>query len=103
LFDVFHTIDREKIAKEFSKHQHLLKNKDFFGQINTGREKTRVGIFPEDTKDFLFFLRKEIHLPIQGLRGIPPMEEDPKNHFGQLQNWGKENRVDKLSIGRKGD
>ena len=30
LFDVFHTIDREKIAKEFSKHQNLLKNKKFF-------------------------------------------------------------------------
>ena len=29
LFDVFHTIDREKIAKEFSKHQDLLKNKKF--------------------------------------------------------------------------
>ena len=27
LFDVFHTIDREKIAKEFSKHQQLLVNK----------------------------------------------------------------------------
>ena len=34
LFDVFHTIDREKIAKEFSKHQRLLKDKKFFVQIN---------------------------------------------------------------------
>jgi len=60
LFDVFHTIDREKIAKEFSKHQHLLKDKKFFVQINTGREKSKSGIFPEDTKDFLFFLKNEI-------------------------------------------
>ena len=103
LFDVFHTIDREKIAKEFSKHQNLLKDKKFFVQINTGREKTKSGIFPEDTKDFLFFLRSEINLPIEGLMCIPPIEDDPKIHFSQLQNLAKENSVDKLSIGMSGD
>ena len=103
LFDVFHTIDREKIAKEFSKHQHMLKNKNFFVQINTGREKTKSGILPEETKDFLFFLKNEINLPIQGLMCIPPIEDDPKYHFNQLQNLAKENSVDKLSIGMSGD
>ena len=103
LFDVFHTIDREKIAKEFSKHQQLLRNKKFFVQINTGREKTKSGIFPEDTKDFLFFLKNEISLPIQGLMCIPPIEDDPKYHFNQLQNLAKENSLDKLSIGMSGD
>ena len=103
LFDVFHTIDREKIAKEFSKHQQLLRNKKFFVQINTGREKTKSGIFPEDTKDFLFFLKNEINLPIQGLMCIPPIEDDPKYHFNQLQNLAKENSLDKLSIGMSGD
>ena len=103
LFDVFHTVDREKIAKEFSKHQQLLINKKFFVQINTGREKTKSGIFPEDTKDFLLFLKNEINLPIQGLMCIPPIEDDPKYHFNQLQNLAKENSVDKLSIGMSGD
>ena len=32
LFDVFHTLDREKIAKEFSKHRDLLKSKKIFLQ-----------------------------------------------------------------------
>tara|TARA_B100000886_G_C20327024_1_gene450700 strand:- start:262 stop:900 length:639 start_codon:yes stop_codon:yes gene_type:complete len=103
LFDVFHTIDREKIAKEFSKHNQLLKNKKFFVQINTGREKTKSGIFPEDTKEFLFFLKNEINLPIQGLMCIPPIEEDPKYHFNELQNLAKENGVNMLSIGMSGD
>ena len=57
LFDVFHTIDREKIAKEISIYQDLLINKRFFVQINTGKEKSKSGIFPEETKDFLFFLK----------------------------------------------
>ena len=103
LFDVFHTVDREKIAKEFSKHQELLINKKFFVQINTGREKNKSGIFPEDTKDFLSFLRNEINLPIQGLMCIPPIEDDPKYHFDQLQNLAKENNVSTLSIGMSGD
>ena len=103
LFDVFHTIDREKIAKEFSKHQQLLINKQFFLQINTGREKTKSGIFPEETKDFLFFLKNETNLRIQGLMCIPPIEDDPKYHFTQLQNLAKENNIDNLSIGMSGD
>jgi len=103
LFDVFHTIDREKIAKEFSKHQKLLINKKFFVQINTGREKTKSGIFPEDTKDFLLLLKNEINLPIQGFMCIPPIDDDPKYHFNLLQNLAIENSIDKLSIGMSGD
>ena len=103
LFDVFHTIDREKIAKELSKHQDMLKDKKFFVQINTGKEKTKSGIFPEDAKDFLFFLKNEIRLPIQGLMCIPPIEDDPKYHFNQLQNLAKENGISDLSIGMSGD
>ena len=34
---------------------------------------------------------------------IPPIEDDPKIHFSQLQNLAKENSVDKLSIGMSGD
>jgi len=103
LFDVFHTVDREKIAKEFSKHQHLLKDKKFFVQINTGKEKSKSGIFPEDTKDFLFFLKNEINLHIQGLMCIPPIADDPKYHFNKLQNLAQNNSISKLSIGMSGD
>ncbi len=103
LFDVFHTIDREKIAKEFCKYQNLLKDKKFFVQINTGREKSKSGILPEETKDFLFFLKNEIKLNIQGLMCIPPIADDPKHHFSQLQNLAKENSISKLSIGMSGD
>jgi len=103
LFDVFHTIDREKIAKEFSKYKQLLINKKFFVQINTGREKTKSGILPEDANDFLLFLKSEINLPIEGLMCIPPIEDDPKYHFNKLQDLAKENRLHKLSIGMSGD
>ena len=103
LFDVFHTIDREKIAKEFSKNRDLLINKKIFLQINTGKETTKSGIFPEDTKDFLFFLRQEMKLPIIGLMCIPPIDDDPAYHFNKLKLLANENKIDELSIGMSDD
>ena len=103
LFDVFHTLDREKIAREFSKYRELLINKKIFLQINTGKEKTKSGIFPEDTKDFLSFLKSEMKLSICGLMCIPPINEDPTFHFNKLKLLAKENKIDELSIGMSDD
>ncbi len=103
LFDVFHTLDREKIAREFAKHIELLRNKKIFLQVNTGKEKTKSGIFPEDTRDFLFFLKQELKLPIIGLMCIPPANDDPTYHFNKLKLLANENKIDELSIGMSDD
>ena len=103
LFDVFHTLDREKIAREFSKHSELLVSKKFFLQVNTGKEKTKSGIFPEDIKDFFFFLRQEMKLPITGLMCIPPIDDDPTYHFKQLKLLANDNKINELSIGMSDD
>ena len=103
LFDVFHTLDREKIAREFSKYKDQLVNKKIFLQINTGKEKTKSGIYPEDTKDFLFFLKNEMKLSICGLMCIPPIDEDPIYHFKKLKTLANENKIDQLSIGMSAD
>ena len=103
LFDVFHTLDREKIAREFSKHSELLVNKKIFLQVNTGKEKTKSGIFPEDTKDFLFFRRQEMKLPIIGLMCIPPIDDDPGYHFNKLKLLANKNNIYELSIGMSDD
>ena len=103
LFDVFHTLDREKIAREFSKHKDSLSNKKIFLQINTGKEKTKSGIFPEETKDFLFFLKHEMKLNISGLMCIPPINEDPTYHFTKLKYLANKNKIKELSIGMSDD
>tara|TARA_B100000900_G_scaffold394681_1_gene392319 strand:- start:1009 stop:1647 length:639 start_codon:yes stop_codon:yes gene_type:complete len=103
LFDVFHTLDREKIAIEFSKHKDLLIRKKIFLQINTGKESNKSGIFPEDTKDFLFFLKQEMKLSISGLMCIPPIDEDPTYHFKKLKFLADENKMNELSMGMSGD
>ena len=103
LFDVFHTLDREKIAREFSKHLDFLENKKIFLQVNTGKEKSKSGIFPEDVKDFLFFLKDEMKLKIQGLMCIPPIDEEPSYHFSKLKILANENNINELSIGMSND
>ncbi len=103
LFDVFHTLDREKIAREFSKHLDFLENKKIFLQVNTGKEKSKSGIFPEDVKDFLFFLKVEMKLKIQGLMCIPPIDEEPSYHFSKLKILANENNINELSIGMSND
>ncbi len=103
LFDVFHTLDREKIAKEFAKYQDQLNKKKFFVQINIGKENTKSGIFPEELKDFLFFVKTEINLPIHGLMCIPPINDDPKYHFKKLKTLADENEIKELSIGMSTD
>ena len=103
LFDVFQTLDREKIAKEFSKYQDLLKNKKFFVQVNSGKEKTKSGIFPEEVKDFLILLKTEMKLTISGLMCIPPIDEDPKYHFNKLKELAKTNDIEDISIGMSAD
>ena len=103
LFDVFHTLDREKIAREFSKHRELIKNKKIFIQINIGKENTKSGIFPEDTKDFLFFLKNEMYISVHGLMCIPPFNEDPIYHFSKLKSLAMENNINELSIGMSDD
>ena len=103
LFDVFHTLDREKIAREFAKYSELLVNKKIFLQVNTGKEITKSGIFPEDTKDFLFFLKHEMKLNITGLMCIPPVDDDPVYHFNKLKLLASDNKINELSIGMSDD
>ena len=47
LFDVIHTLDREKIAIEFLKHKDLIKDKKIFVQVNTGEELSKSGVSPK--------------------------------------------------------
>ena len=103
LFDVFHTLDREKIAIEFSKYEFHIKNKKIFIQVNTGLEETKSGINQKHLPEFLGFCKKEMGLNIVGLMCIPPINEDPKIHFNILQKLANDNSLTELSIGMSND
>ena len=102
LFDVFHTLDREKIAREFSKYKNLITNKKIFLQINIGKKKKKVEFFRR-YKRFLFFLNEEMKISVSGLMCIPPIDEDPYQHFAKLKLIANENNITELSIGMSDD
>ncbi len=103
IFDIFHTLDREKIAKEFSKYKHNLQNKKIYIQVNTGEEKTKSGIHPKQLSEFLNFCKEDMELQIKGLMCIPPISEDPKIHFKIISDLAKKNNLSELSIGMSDD
>ena len=103
IFDVFHTLDREKLVKEFSKYPNKLQNKSFFIQVNTGKELTKSGIFPEQTKGFIKFCHAHNIKNLLGLMCIPPINESPKKHFELLEGLSKDSGLGGLSIGMSSD
>ena len=103
IFQVFQTLDREKLAKEFIKFPNLTKDKKFFVQVNTGKESSKGGIMPNEVKDFIKYCVNELKLNIKGLMCIPPAEESPKLHFALLQKIAAENNIYQLSMGMSSD
>jgi pyridoxal phosphate enzyme (YggS family) len=104
LFDVIHTIDREKIAQavasEIAKQRRTLK---LFVQVNTGEEPQKAGIMPRETKAFVSRCRTELKLPIIGLMCIPPVDEEPAVHFAFLAKLAREMDLRCLSMGMSSD
>ena len=102
LFDVFHTLDREKLAREIVKHEGL-KNKKFFIQVNTGKEENKSGIYLEQLDGFISYCMNDLALNVVGLMCIPPINDQPEEHFSVLENQAKKHRLSHLSMGMSDD
>ena len=102
LFDIFHTLDREKLAKEFFKVGGV-ENKKFFIQVNTGKEKSKSGIYLEELSQFINYCKIDLSLNIIGLMCIPPINDQPKKHFSLLADEAKKNNLPHLSMGMSAD
>ncbi len=103
IFDIFQTLDREKLAIEFKKHMTKNANKKFFIQVNTGMEKQKTGISPSSSSDFIDFCKQDLHLSIIGLMCIPPINDDPIKHFTKLKNLAEKKDLRFLSMGMSAD
>lgn len=104
LFDVIHTIDREKIARaianEISSQQRSL---ELFVQVNTGEEPQKAGVMPRDAQAFVQLCKSELKLPVVGLMCIPPVDEEAAVHFAFLAKLAQDAGVARLSMGMSGD
>ena len=106
IFDVFHTLDREKLALEFTKHISNFSTKlqkSFFIQVNTGNETQKSGISTDSLKGFVDYCINDLGINVIGLMCIPPIDDDAKKHFTLLKDLAKKNNLNKLSMGMSAD
>jgi pyridoxal phosphate enzyme (YggS family) len=104
LFDVIHTIDREKIAAAVATEMKALgRTPRLFVQVNTGLEPQKAGIDPRETKAFVDRCRDVHGLAIAGLMCIPPADEEPGPHFALLAKLARDCDLPRLSMGMSGD
>ena len=104
LFDVIHTIDRDKIAKAVSvemKKQN--KQLSCFIQVNTGLESQKSGIVPEKAVEFAKICAHDYGLIVEGFMCIPPIEEDASPHFAFLNKLASQAGLASLSMGMSAD
>lgn len=105
LFDVIHTLEREKLADKLSQEmQAQNRNLPCFIQINTGDEAQKSGIAPNELTDFLAYCTRECTLQITGLMCIPPFDDNaPSFHFALLKKLARRHHLPHLSMGMSGD
>ena len=105
LFDVFHTVDRPKLASAMAR----LRDEDgvimprCLVQVNTGEEPQKAGIGPRDVDQFVTQCSNEFGLPVSGLMCIPPSDEDAALHFALLGKLAERNGLSDLSMGMSSD
>lgn len=104
LFDVIQSIDRIKIIDEILKHKNEnSKTKDFYIQINIGKENQKSGVMPNEfEKMYKYCIDKGLN--INGIMCIPPQGKDPTPFFLEMKMI--RDKIDKnliLSMGMSSD
>ena len=107
LFDTIQTIDRTKLVDEIVKHikkqSDIVKTKDYFIQVNIGRENQKSGVRPENLKELYNYCFKQ-KLNICGLMCIPPVNKNPNKYY--IEMLSIRDQLDKnlkLSMGMSDD
>ena len=90
IFDVIHSLDRERLAEKLaSSMKKLNKDVELFVQVNFENEEQKSGIRVNDLEKFLRVCVDKYNLNIIGLMCIPPMHKDPKSFFIELKSLAK--------------
>ncbi|WP_237152973.1 YggS family pyridoxal phosphate-dependent enzyme [Oryzibacter oryziterrae] len=104
LFDVIHTVDRDKIAGALAAEMRAQgRTPQLLVQVNTGEEPQKAGIAPREAVDFVARCRTEHGLAIAGLMCIPPVGDIPALHFALLDELCRRAGVAERSMGMSQD
>tara|TARA_B100000674_G_scaffold462407_1_gene442348 strand:+ start:205 stop:867 length:663 start_codon:yes stop_codon:yes gene_type:complete len=103
LFDFIHSLDSEKLANKISKIQNELNIKTkLFIQVNIGNEDQKSGISVHEIINFYNYCIS-IDLDIIGLMCIPPVNEDTRKYFTQMNDLNLKLELKELSMGMSSD
>lgn len=104
LFDVIHTVDRDKLARRIADgFQELGHSLPCFIQVNTGAEAQKAGCLPDEIDALIATCRTTYGFEPAGLMCIPPVDEEPSLHFALLAKLAERNGLSQLSMGMSGD
>ena len=104
LFEFIHSLDNPKLAILLYKFENSLnKRRNYFIQVNIGREKQKGGIMIDQLDQFYDFCTKELNLNVIGLMAIPPNDGNESIYFKNLMDLKNNLGLCELSIGMSGD
>ena len=104
LFEYIHSLDNPKLASLLSKFEISLKKKrQYFIQVNIGREKQKAGIMIEQLEPFYTYCTKELNLNVIGLMAIPPNHGNESVYFKNLMELNNSLGLHEISMGMSGD
>jgi pyridoxal phosphate enzyme (YggS family) len=79
LFDLIHSVDSIKLAREIDKHAGKVgKIQDILIQVNVAGEIQKSGIAPEKTLDMIKVVAGLENISLNGLMTMPPFFNDPE-------------------------
>ena len=103
IFDYIHSLDSEKLAIKISKEQIKQEKKPkIFIQVNIGDEDQKSGLSKEKLGEFYKFC-KNLNLDIIGTMCIPPVDQNPKKYFTEMNKINQELNFKELSMGMSSD
>ena len=115
MFDLIHSVDSVKLARELDKQAaKLAKIQDILVQVNVSGEATKSGVPADRCMDLMRAISGLNHLRVRGLMTMPPFFDQPERarpFFAALRELRDRIRqaalpgltVDELSMGMTGD
>ncbi|MFC1907608.1 YggS family pyridoxal phosphate-dependent enzyme [Chloroflexota bacterium] len=80
IFDMIETVDSLELAEEINKRcSQAGKVMPVLIEVNSGREKHKSGVLPEDTEQMVRNISGLPHVKVRGLMTMGPLAGDPEN------------------------
>lgn len=103
LFDVIHSLDRPSLLDALIKAgEKAGRFPSVYIQVNIGAEEQKGGVAIGDLPPFIDRVRAS-PLPLAGLMGMPPLEQQPGPYFALLAELARRHGVGGLSMGMSSD